>query len=199
MLNMVKGCKVHDPSLLHESYQRTETGYAANVNAEKIQTIMERFIAVQDGCVFLILEIPTSAKDEAAIQPGVMGALHMDVYYLDGLTKASAISLLHTFGPLFIHDGMCRFGFGSHGGHNEIMQDHYNVVTIYTQTPEQYEGMFESYGIAQVSELRTAWAFFTHDTPGECRKVPYRGKDIYEITEHLKQYGLYFAERREKF
>lgn len=199
MLNMVKGCKVHDPTLLYEDYQRTETGYVANVNAEKIQTLVERFIALQDEWVFLILEVPTNAKDEVEIRPGVVEALHMDVYYLDGLTKESAISLLHTFGPLFIHDGMCKFGFGSHSGNNEIVQDRYNVVTIYTKTPEQYDGMFESLGITEVAELKTAWDFFTHDTPGECCMVPYREKDIYEIVEHLKQYGLYFAERREKF
>ncbi len=199
MLNMVKGCKVHDPAVLHEGYQRTETGYAANVNAEKIQTLVERFIALQDKWVFLILEVPTNAKDEVEIRPGVVESLHMDVYYLDGLSKESAISLLHTFGPLFIHDGMCKFGFGSHSGNNEIVQDRYNVVTIYTKTPERYDGMFESLGITEVAELKTAWDFFTHDTPGECRKVPYREKDIYEIVEHLKQYGLYFAERREKF
>ena len=199
MLNMVKGCKVHDPALLHEGYQRTETGYAANVNAEKIQTLVEQFIALQDEWVFLILEVPTNAKDEVEIRPGVVEALHMDVYYLDGLTKESAISLLHTFGPLFIHDGMCKFGFGSHSRNNEIVQCLYNVVKIYTKTPEQYDGMFESLGITEVAELKTAWDFFTHDTPGECCAVTYQEKDIYEITEHLKKHGLYFAERREKF
>lgn len=199
MLNMVRGCKVHDPAVLHEGYQRTESGYASNVNAEKIQTLVERFIALQDGWVFLILEVPTNAKNEVEIRPGVVESLHMDVYYLDGLTKEAAISLLHIFGPLFIHDGMCKFGFGSHSGNNEIVQDLYNVVTIYTKRPEQYDGMFESLGITEVAELKTAWDFFTHDTPGECRKVTYQEKDIYEIVEHLKQYGLYFAERREKF
>lgn len=198
MLHMVKGCKVHDPSLLHEGYEWDGKYFSANVHAEKIEAVMEHFITLQDGPVFLILEIPTNATDEVEIEPGVFAALHMDVYYLDGLTKESAVSLLHTFGPLFIHDGMCKFGFGAHSGNNEIILDSYNVVTIYTKTPEQYDGMFESHGIPQVSELKTAWIFFTQGTPGECRNIPYREKDIYDIADYLRQFGLYFAERREK-
>lgn len=199
MLNMVKGCKVHDPALLHESYQRTETGYAANVNAEKIQALVERFITLQDQWVFLILEVPTNAKDEVEIRPGVVEALHMDVYYLDGLSKDAAIELLRIFGELFIHDGMSRFGIGSHSGNNEIMLNAYNVVTIYTKTPEQYDGMFESLGITEVAELKTAWDYFTSETPGECFRIHDQGRDIYDAVDCLKQNGLYFAERRVKY
>lgn len=199
MLNMVKGCKIHDPSLLYEGYQLTETGYTANVNAENIQSIVEHFISLQDEWVFLILEIPTNAKDETQSEPGVYEGLHVDVFYLDGLKKDVAIQFFRTFAELFIHDGMSRFGFGSHSGNNEIMVNQYNVVTIYTKKPEMYDGMFESHGIFRIDDLKTAWSYFTSETPGECEKVAYRGKDIYEITEYLKQHGLYFAERRDKY
>lgn len=198
MLHMVKGCKVHDPALLHEGYQRTETGYAANVNAEKIQTLVERFITLQDEWVFLILEVPTNVKDEVEIRPGEVEALHMDVYYMDGLSKEAAIKLLRFFGELFVHDGMSRFGIGSHNGNNEIMLNSYNVATIYTQTPEQYDGMFEGLGITEVAELKTAWDYFTSETPGECYRIYDQGRDIYDVVDYLKQNGLYFAERREK-
>ena len=33
MLNMIKGCRIHDPSVLYEGYQQTRSGFAANVNA----------------------------------------------------------------------------------------------------------------------------------------------------------------------
>ena len=198
MLSMVTGCKVHDPSLLHEGYCRTDSGFTANVNAEKIAAVIEHFIALQDDRVFLILEIPTNYKDETEAAPGILQAMHKDVYYMDGLTKESAVSMLQTFGPLFIHDGMNSFGFGSHSGNNEIMLNKYNIITIYTKTPHQYMGMFESHDIPEDKMLKTAWDYFTHETPGECCKVPYRGKDIYEITEYLQQYGLYFSERRER-
>lgn len=196
---MVKGCKIHDPSVLHEGYQQTETGYIANVNAEKIQSLVEHFISLQDEWVFLVLEVPTNAKDEAEIQQCAFETMHMDVFYLDGLSKDTAIATFRNFAELFIHDGISRFGFGSHSGNNEIMIDFYNVVTIYTKTPEMYHGMFEKYGIPEESELKTAWEYFTYETPGECSKVSYRGKDIYEAVDCLIQHGLYFAERREKY
>ena len=44
MLNMIKGCRIHDPSILFEGYQQTDNGFIANVNAEKIQAILESFI-----------------------------------------------------------------------------------------------------------------------------------------------------------
>lgn len=199
MLNMVKGCKVHDPSLLHEGYQRTETGFIANLSAENIRPVVEHFLSLQDEWVFLILEVPTNAREETQIEPGVFETLHMDVYYLDGLKKDNAIGFLQNFAELLIHDGMSRFGFGSHSGNNEIMVKEYNVATIYTANPERYNGMFESHGIPEAQDLKTAWNYFTADTPGECEKIKCRGKDIYEIVEYLKPYGLYFSERREKF
>lgn len=198
MLNMVKGCKVHDPALLHEGYQRTETGYAANVHAQNILPLVERFIALQDEWVFLVLEVPTNANDETPNKDGVVEALHMDVYYLDGLRREDAVELLHTFEELFVHDGMSKFGIGSHSGNNEIMVNAYNVVTIYTKKPQQYRGLFESLEIAEVSQLKTAWDYFTADTPGECYRHYDRGRDIYDAVECLKGIGLYFAERREK-
>jgi len=45
--------------------------------------------------------------------------------------------------------------------------------------------------------LKTAWDYFTYDNPGESFLYEHKGKDIYDLIEHLKQYGLYFAERRE--
>lgn len=199
MLNMVKGCAVCDPSLLNEGYQRTETGFMANVNAENIQPLFEEFLMRQNDRVFLILEIPTNAKDEQEIEPGVVEALHVDVHYLDGMPKEYAVEFLREFGELLIHDGMSRFGFGVHSGNNEIMLDYYNVVTIYTKKPEIYNDLFETVGIFEQKDLKTAWQYFTSETPGECRKITCKGKDIYDIVEYLKQYGLYFAERREKF
>lgn len=198
MLNLVKGCWVQDPSVLCEGYQRTKTGYIANVNAEKIQKLVESFIALQEEWVFLILEIPTCIYDEATDENGNIETFHIDVFYLDGLKKDIAIGTLRNFAELFIHDGMSRFGFGSHSGGNEIMIEQYNVATIYTKTPERYDGLFERHGIPEVADLKTAWNYFTPESYGECRKVPYQGKDIYDAVEHLKKFGLYLAERRER-
>lgn len=197
MLNMVKGCKIHDPSLLQEGYERTETGYEANVNAEKILTLVERFIELQEECVFLILEVPTNLSEEEEIRPGVIEIMHRDVYYMDGLSKEAAIELIRIFAEIFVHDGMSKFGVGCHDGNGEIMLDLYNIVTIYTHTPKRYAGLFESVGIAEVKELKTAWDCITPETPGECCIIYDGGRDIYDAVDCLKQNGLYFAERRE--
>ena len=197
MLNMIKGCRISDPSILMEGYERTDTGFAANVNAEKIQPLLENFVKLHNELCFVILEVPTNAKEETVLKSEGTQSLHKDVYYLDGLTPESAVGFLHTFGEWLIHDGMSNFGIGVHSGANEIVVRKYNVVTIYTRMPQKYNGYFESQDIQETADLKTAWDYFTYDTPGESFLYEYRGKNVYDLVEHLKQYGLYFAERRE--
>lgn len=198
MLNMIKGCSIADASRLNSGYEKTDSGYIANVDSEKICGLIEDFIELQNDRVFLFLEVPTNAADEPVNEAGDIESFHMDIYYWDGLTKEFAIGFLQKNHELLIHDGMSRFGFGSHGGNNEIILEQYNVVRIYTGDHGLYEGMFERHGVPEVEELLTAWNFFSAETPGECFLYDYNGKTIYDFVEFLKPYGLYFAERREK-
>lgn len=195
MLNMIKDCRIGDPSRLYEGYERTEYGFAANVNAEKIQPLLESFIHLHNEHCFAILEVPTNAKEETAYTS--TGPFHKDVYYLDGLSPENAVSFLHAFGELLIHDGLSSFGIGIHSGGNEIMVGKYNVITLYTKAPEKYNGFFEGDDIQETADLKTAWDYFSHETPGDSFSYVHQGMDIYGLVEHLKQYGLYFAERRE--
>ena len=197
MLNMIKGCRISDPSLLSEGYVRTETGFAANVNSEKIQSVLESFIKLHNEYCFVILEIPTNAKEETAFLSGGTGPTHKDVYYLDGLTPERALDFLNVFGEWLVQDGLSSFGIGIHSGANEIMVGKYNVVSIYTHTPRQYAGFFEGHGIQETAQLKTAWDYFTRETPGDSFAYTHKGYNVYGLVEHLKQYGLYFAERRE--
>lgn len=198
MLNMIKGCKVHDPSLLFEGFEQTESGFTANVNAEKIQPLMESFIRLHNELCFVILEVPTNAKVEAALRGDHTSPMHIDVYYLDGLTPDSAVSFLNAYSEWLVHDGLSSFGIGIHSGANEIMAGKYNVVSIYTHQKQKYRSLFAAHDIPEVAELKTAWDFFTRETPGDSFSYQHKGHDIYDIVEHLKQYGLYFAERREE-
>ncbi len=198
MLNMVKGCKINDPSILYEGYTRLESGFAANVNADKIKALLESFVLLHNEYCFVIIEIPTNAKEEALLSSDGTQKLHKDVYYLDGLTPERAVEFLHVFGEWFVHDGMSNFGIGIHSGANEIVLGKYNVVTVYTKTPQKYSGFFEGQDIYEENDLKTAWDYFTHDAPGESFLYEYQGKNVYHLIEHLKQYGLYFAERREE-
>ena len=190
MLNMVKGCRINDPTILFEGYEQTEFGFAANVDADKIQCIFEGFVKLHNERCFVILEIPTNVNEESA------GSFHKDVFYLDGLTPEQALAFLNAYGQWVVHDGISTFGIGIHSDGNEMLLDKYNVVTVYTKNAEKYQGFFEKYEINQVSCLMTAWDYFTEDMPGDSFVYTYKNLNIYDLVEHLKQYGLYFAERR---
>ena len=197
MLKMIKGCRISNPSVLYEGYVQIESGFVANVDADKIHILFQNFVKLHNEMCFVILEVPTNMKEETAILSDGTAPLHKDVYYLDGLTPARAVEFLDVFGEWLIHDGMSSFGIGIHSGANEIVAGKYNVVTVYTHEKQKYSGFFESLGIQQVFDLKTAWDYFTSDAPGESFLHTYKGKNIYDLVEHLKQYGLYFAECRE--
>lgn len=194
---MIKGCKISDPSVLYEAYASIKSGFLANVNADKIQSLVESFINLHNETCFLILEVPTNAKEEPAFLAENPSPLHKDVYYLDGLSPQRAVELLRTFASWLIHDGLSTFGFGIHSGGHEIICGKYNVVTVFARDRQKYYGFFEAHDIFQVDELKTAWDYFTNDSPGESFSYVHDGKNIYDLIEHMKQYGLYFAERRE--
>lgn len=50
-------------------------------------------------------------------------------------------------GKLLINDGISAFGFGCHEGGDEIISGKYNVLTIYSRTPELYADFFEKHDI----------------------------------------------------
>ena len=197
MLKMIKGCRVHNPTILYEGYEQVDSGFVANVDADKIQSLFENFVRLHNEPCFVILEVPTSAKEETTFLFNGTSPLHKDVYYIDGLTPTRAVEFLNVFGEWLIHDGLSNFGIGIHSGANEIVTGKYNVVTVYTRDKQKYDGFFETLGIRQASDLKTAWDYFNSDAPGDSFLYTYNGKNIYDLIEHLKQYGLYFAERRE--
>ena len=197
LLKMIKGCRVHNPTILYEGYEQIDSGFVANVDADKIQSLFKNFVKLHNEPCFVILEVPTNAKEETTFLFNGTSTLHKDVYYIDGLTPARAVEFLNVFGEWLIHDGLSSFGIGIHSGANEIVTGKYNVVTVYTRDKQKYDGFFETLGIRQVYDLKTAWDYFNSDAPGDSFLYTYKGKNIYDLIEHLKQYGLYFAERRE--
>ena len=197
MLNMIKGCRISDQSLLYEGYEQTDSGFVANVDADKIQMLFERFIRLHNEPCFVILEIPTNAREKSGFFFGGTSPHYKDVYYLDNLTPERAVEFLDVFGEWMIHDGLSCFGIGIHSGANEMLLGQYNVVSVYTKNKGKYAGFFDTLGIPQVIDLKTAWDYFTMSTPGDSFLYTHNGKNIYDLVEHLKQYGLYFAERRE--
>lgn len=197
MLKLRKGCKVPFPEKLSEGYEYIDSGFAANVNADKIEMLLAHFIAIHHEPLFFILELPSEQDDEVEVRPGVVEALHKDVYYIDGCTQEEAWTILHKTAEVLINDGLCSFGFGCHESQDEIMIGKYNVVSVYTMNPDTFEGFFEEHEIRCVRKLVTAWDTFTQDSPGESSRVDTDGKSVYDIPKVFKDWGIYFAEQRE--
>lgn len=197
MLNLRKGCKVPFPKKLFEGYTYTAPCFTANVNADKMEKLLENFIELHREPLFFILELPTNQADETELRPGEVASFHKDVYYIDGCTQESALRLLHRFADLLIHDGGCAFGFGGHQTQDEIMIGKYNVVSLFTKNTKLYADFFETLGIPKTENLQTAWDTFSQDFPGRAECIETDGRTVYDLPEILKAEGIYFAERRE--
>ncbi len=198
MLNMKKGCKIKNADSLYEQYEKTESGYVANVNVEKIVSLLRSFIYMQDNLVFFFLEVPSNRKDEKEIMQGVLECLHKDIYYMDNLTKDDASNLLEVAGELLANDGLCSFGFGSQKNNDEIGVGKYNVVTIFSQEHNSYDGLFDEFDIKKTEKLLTAWDTFSKESPGHSERISINGKDVYSIIDDFKDRGLYFAQQRKE-
>ena len=195
MLKLRKGCRVPFPEKLLEGYEYKESHFTANVNADKIEGLLSHFIAMHHEPIFFILELPSKQEHETEIRPGVVKTLHKDVYYVDGCTQEEALAILSRTANLMINDGLCSFGFGCHQSNDEIMVGKYNVVSVYANNKNTFDGFFEEHEIAFAEHLVTAWDTFTQDNPGESSRVDTDGKSIYDIPDILKDWGIYLAEQ----
>lgn len=198
MLNMKAGCKVPFPEKLNESYMIEGNMATANIDINKIESVMKHFIMMHEEPLFFILELPAKAEDETEIRQGVVDAFHKDVYYMDGCLQEEALTVILRVGELLFHDGASSFGYGGHESGDEIMFSKYNVLTIFSCNIDQYREFFEAHGIAQVDNLVTAWDTFTQETPGVSERVTIDGRDVFSIPEQFKDWGMYLAEQREE-
>lgn len=197
MLKLRKGSRVPFPKKLSEGYECTESGFKANVNEDKIQPILEHFSSIHNEPVFFILELPSNKKDEKEIRPGVVEAIHNDVYYISDCSQEKALNILNMAARIMINDGLCSFGFGCHHSNDEIFVEKYNVVYIFTKNKNAFDGFFEKHQIPLVKKLITAWDTFTRKKPGESLSIDTDGKSIYDIPDMFKDWGMFFVEQRE--
>lgn len=198
MLEMIRGCYVPEADKLKEEYKVDEFYITANVNASKIEEIFQHFIAMQNERMFFILELPTNEEEEKLLRKSNYDSMHKDIYYIDGLFNEQAIVLLMRYGELLINDGLCQFGFGVHDGSAEIMLNKYNIMTVWTNNMEKYSDFFDVHGIHITDNYISAWDTFSIENGGECRTVKINGVSVYDLTEKLKDWGIYFAETREE-
>jgi len=197
MLNLVKGCSVARQELLEEGYRFSgENHITANVNAEKIQEVVQHFITDHNELLFFILEIPVNIERENPTTPGVLVELHKDVYYIDGCSSDVCLTILNQYGELLVNDGISSFGFGGHESHDEIMVGKYNTVMIYGRSTARFEILLASHGITLRKNLITSWETFTSDSPGNSERYEVDGVTVFDLPEKLKELNIYLAETR---
>ncbi|MDE6745351.1 MAG: hypothetical protein K2J72_01795 [Oscillospiraceae bacterium] len=199
MLKMTEGCTVPKADMLSEQYEILENKIIANVNADKIEAVIRDYILMHDKPMFFFLEFPTNQRDEEKLRKNDTDPRHIDVYYIDGLNTEQALDIFSKYRYLLINDGMSRFGFGVHGQATEIMRDKYNMISLLADNVEKYTDIFNSHNIPRCENLVTAWNTFSYEFPGECNRMTVDGKTVYDLPEELKDFGIYFAERREEY
>ncbi len=199
MLEMIKGAKIKNAINLEEGYEMQENFLLANVDASKIINLIQDFIKEnKEDSFFLFIEIPTNKEEEIKLQAKEKTEkLHMDIYYLDGITEKEANVFLEEYGEVLIHDGVVQFGFGTQRN-EEIGKYKYNLVKIYSKDNlKKYTKILENHNIVKKEKVKTAWDFFTKENPGTSFSYYDKNeKNIYDCLKELKEKGLYKAETR---
>lgn len=104
---------------------------------------------------FFILELPSNENDEKNLRKKETDPMHKDIYYIDGLNSNEALLLLMRYGNLLINDGLSRFGFGAQDNTAEIMIGKYNVVTLWSNLIEKFDGFFETHNIKRTDNTKS--------------------------------------------
>ena len=198
MLKLKEGYHVPFPEKLSEGYEMEENSIVANVGVDKLEEVIQHFIAIKDEPIFFILELPASGEKESPKASGIVTALHKDIYYIDGCSVDAALILFERTKDLLLADGMCQFGFGCHESHDEIMVEKYNVVSIYSQDIQKYNDFYEPHNIKEAKNFITAWDTFSLEHPGSSERIEKNRKTVYDLPELLKGWGIYLAETVEE-
>ena len=204
MFSLIKGAKINSDIQLKEEYQIDGNWVYANVSAEKIRNVIEKFIEIENGNRFcLFIEIPANIEDENVIGMTEDGfyqtdGKHIDVYYLDNIDDEYIKYVMDEFGDILIHDGLSHFGVLSQSG-RELGKYKYNVIKAYTRDDLlPLIKVFNSFDMRETDNLITAWDYFSQDNLGESELYEKDGKTIYDVVETLKEVGMYKAEQREE-
>ena len=160
-----------------------------------VQTFVFPLLFLQFACrtpCFFILEIPTGEKEEQLLRQEKTDPFHNDVFYCDGLSKKTILEIMEKHGELLINDGMVCFGISSHASHDELYIGRYKIATIFTSDEYNYKEFMSEMEIPFEEEIKTVWENFTRDTPGTTSTITVNNKNIYDLTEDLKEYGFIF-------
>ena len=210
MFKFVKGCNIQNSEGLTEGYTIEENAIRSNVEANKIEKLMQDFIDMQDkeAKLFLFIEVPCNLKDEKVVKEAtdeevgiIEESTHNDVYYMDGIPQEVAGTILKQASELLINDGLVIFGFGNHFTGDEIGKYKYNEVVLYFKDDiKEYEKLYKNNKIKKVDDLISPWDLINKDNPGVCDSYKTKdGMDVYDLIEAFDNSfeEFYKAEKRE--
>ena len=200
--SLAQGITVPNLTGIHECYEIAQRDAAfvfiINVSVENIQPLIKSFFSELEEPCFLIIEVPTNEADERSLRFENTSPFHCDVYYCNALPKQALFELIEKYADFLIHDGMVCFGIASHSSHDELFIGKYKVAKIFTANEQRYKKLMDKMRIPFEETIKTVWDNFSKQEPGETRSISIGGKNIYNVLDELKEYGLFFAERREQ-
>lgn len=198
--SLALGVNVPDLTGIFEGYEVNEyekyTSLKINVSRDNLEKVFMSLSEQVASPSFLILEHPTHRDKEEELRKSDSYPFHKDVHYMDDMDFDVFKSVWSKCSKHCLDDGSTTFGFGSHGGYDEIFVSKYKILYIYATEPKKYENVLHQFGISKVEHLKTVWDNFTEDNPGSISTIEIGGKRIFELVEELKQDGLYFHEHR---
>ncbi len=193
MFQTASGVTIPFPERIQEQFQVYEKqSIRANISFEKLKPLITEFYQSLPEPLFFVLQIPLSILEER--QLGFDQTLHQEVCYLDGQTRDQMDAILNSYGHILLEDGISQFAIASHFSHEEIFIQKYKLIDLYSPSPRRFIPLLQRYGLTETDHLFTVWDTFSHETPGECRRVSIEGLDAYAIAECLKKIGMYRAQ-----
>ena len=194
ILQLRKNTSVPFPEKLKEGYRWNHKTIIGNIDADKIEIALQSFVASHnDEPVFFILELPKRLDDENEIAPGILEESPNDVYFVDDLDTESAFAVWNMVKDIIMNDGMCEFGFGCHNSNDEFFITKYNEFHFSCYNPIMAKTFMQFLKIILNNKLILAGETLSQEQPGMVEAGEYKGKDIYDIPELLKDAGMYQA------
>ena len=193
MFQTASGITIPFPEKIKEEFQVFDNYIQLNLSFEKIRPMLDDFLEQLAEPLFIAIQIPLSAQEEAEIRKDNTDPLHQRVCYLDGQTKEQVQAILAQYGDLLLNDGISSFAIASHITNDELFIQKYKLINIYCREPEMYFDLLEKYELEQTDDLITVWNTFSSETPGEARRIELNGIDIFDVYNDLLKLGLYEA------
>lgn len=193
MFQTALGVTIPFPEKIKEEFQFMEHGFRFNISFEKIRPMLDDFVEQLEEPLFIVLQLPLTQSEEDNLRKSNNDPLHQKVCYLDGLSKEQVTAILQQYGNLILNDGISQFAVASHASNEEIFIQKYKLTDIYCSDSEKYLGLLKKYNLKEIDQLISVWDTFTHETPGEARRIEMNDINIFDVYDELVKLGMYDA------